>query len=77
MDIRAGGHIALTQNDRTVMKDTQIQMMTKPEEIKQFDPTNDFAVFGVTDTTKGGIVHMKDKMKESDLIVREESGVQT
>ena len=34
----------------------------------QYDPNNDFAVFGVGDPTRGGIQSMKEKMNLADQV---------
>jgi hypothetical protein len=34
----------------------------------QYDPNNDFAVFGVGDPTRGGIQSMKEKMNLADSV---------
>lgn len=42
----------------------------------QYDPNNDFAVFGVGDKTRGGVQSMKEKMNLADIVddvVEEES----
>lgn len=41
----------------------------------QYDPSNDFAVFGIGDQTRGGVQSMKEKMNLADCvdIVEEES----
>lgn len=41
----------------------------------QYDPSNDFAVFGIGDQTRGGVQSMKEKMNLADAIdvVEEES----
>jgi len=41
----------------------------------QYDPSNDFAVFGVGDPTRGGVQSMKEKMNLADVVdaVEEES----
>jgi hypothetical protein len=41
----------------------------------QYDPSNDFAVFGIGDQTRGGVQSMKEKMNLADVVdvVDEES----
>jgi hypothetical protein len=34
----------------------------------QYDPNNDFAVFGVGDKTRGGVQSMKEKMNLADVV---------
>lgn len=34
----------------------------------QYDPNNDFAVFGVGDKTRGGVMSMKEKMNLADVV---------
>jgi hypothetical protein len=34
----------------------------------QYDPNNDFAVFGVGDKTRGGVMSMKEKMNLADIV---------
>lgn len=35
---------------------------------QQYDPSNDFAVFGVGDPTRGGVQSMKEKMNLADVV---------
>jgi hypothetical protein len=35
---------------------------------QQYDPSNDFAVFGVGDETRGGVQSMKEKMNLADVV---------
>jgi hypothetical protein len=39
----------------------------------QYDPNNDFKIFGVGDITKGGIQDMKEKMNMADKVEEESS----
>ncbi len=39
---------------------------------QQYDPNNDFAIFGVGDKTKGGIQSLKEKMNLADVVEDEE-----
>ena len=39
---------------------------------QQYDPNNDFAIFGIGDKTKGGIQNMKEKMNLADVVENEE-----
>jgi hypothetical protein len=34
----------------------------------QYDPNNDFAVFGVGDKTRGGVMSMQEKMNLADVV---------
>ena len=34
----------------------------------QYDPSNDFAVFGIGDKTQGGVQSMKEKMNLADVV---------
>lgn len=39
---------------------------------QQYDPNNDFAIFGIGDKTKGGIQNLKEKMNLADIVENEE-----
>mmetsp|Transcript_20889 Transcript_20889/g.32286 ORF Transcript_20889/g.32286 Transcript_20889/m.32286 type:complete len:195 (-) Transcript_20889:36-620(-) len=62
-----GKHFALTQNSKLEMSS-----VAKGYE-DQYDPTNDFVIFGVSGKSKGGIV--KDmKQNEADIMRKDSSG---
>lgn len=41
-------------------------MSQGPEYEQQYDPNNDFAIFGIGDKSRGGLQNMKEKMNLAD-----------
>lgn len=56
-------------NRDSVAQSFDVNIKIAPEDYgTQYDPNNDFAVFGVGDPTRGGVQSMKEKMNLADAV---------
>ena len=62
-----------SNSDRKIGKsvnEVQMQTVIPKNYASQYDPSNDFVVFGVTNQQHGGIVTIDEKVNEAELLSR-------